>query len=101
MTYYLTVGLNDKNEKIQLVSTEEAEAIIADYIAENFIGGTVFPCKGVYKHENGQTVKENTFMIMLANITKEEALKAADYYKNVFNQESIGILPINAEMDFV
>ena len=101
MTYIMTVGLNDKNTKTQLVTTEEAEAMIAEYIAANFLGGTLYPCKGVYKHENGVTVKENSFTILLANITREDATKAADFFKLALNQESIGILPINAEMDFV
>ena len=101
MTYYFTVGLNDKETKTQLISSEVAEILIADYIANNFEGGTIFPCKGVYKHENGQTVKENTFMIMLANISREDALNTAEAFKAMFNQESIGILPVDAEMAFI
>ncbi len=101
MTYYFTVGLNDKNTKTQLIGSDAAELLIADYIANNFAGGTVFPCKGVYKHENGKTVKENTFMIMLANITREEAIETANYFKTIFNQESVGVLPVNAEMAFI
>lgn len=101
MTYYFTIGLNDQNTKTQLIKTDVAEMIIADYIAANFLGGTLFPCKGIYKHENGTTVKENTFMLMLANITKEEAIETAEHFKTVFNQESIGVLPINAEMAFI
>ena len=101
MTYYFTVGLNDKETKKQMIKTELAEMMIADYVANNFCGGTLFPCKGVYKHENGETVKENTFMLMLANITREEAIDTAEYFKTILNQESVGVLPVNAEMAFI
>lgn len=47
----LFIGLNDKDTKVQEITTVEARAILADRIAQKIGFGTVSLASGVYTHE--------------------------------------------------
>lgn len=104
--YTLTVGLNDKITKTQLISTENAHEIIADTLLIDFdiYAFTMFDCYGVYRHENGEIVREKSIRIEIAtdeeiNDTITSIVKSL---KESLNQESIMVETANdADIDFI
>lgn len=101
--YELYMGLNDKDTKIQMVDTLDAYKIVSNQVAQRFDGGTVFNASGVYKHENGDVVIENTIKIeiILFNESQPESdvREFVEYLKTTFNQESLAIQRSMIESD--
>ena len=93
--YELYMGLNDKDTKTQKIDTLEAYKIVSNQVAQRFDGGTVFNASGIYKHEDGTVVIENTLkieIILFDESMKESNVKEfVDYLKTTFNQESIAV----------
>ena len=92
--YTLYLGLNDKDSKLQEVSTIEAFKLVQKLIASSFDGATIFEAVGVYKHLDGTFTTENTLRIELLEIDNPLLDKVRDLVKtlkSVFNQESIAI----------
>lgn len=94
-------GLNDKDTKTQLISTTQAEELIAGIILQYTGGATLTRCKGIYTHDNGATVYEESIKAELSGIDTETALKIARDIKAVLNQESIYFKVTEAEIDFI
>lgn len=85
----LYVGLNDKNTKQQKIETVEAFKIVSNLVTVFADGGTIYNATGIYKHESGEIVIENTLRVELIEIAEtalEELVKAL---KAVLNQESV------------
>ena len=85
----LYVGLNDKDTKQQKIETMEAFKIVSNLVTVFADGGTIYNATGIYKHESGEIVIENTLRVELIEIAEtalEELIKAL---KAVLNQESI------------
>ena len=86
----LYVGLNDKDSKVQQISTIEAERIVCNIIATD---NTIKQCKGVYTHEDGTITTENTLEVVLLDFDNrlDEGWIAgkASRIKQALNQESI------------
>lgn len=85
----LYLGLNDKDTKRQKISTRRASRILAGLLCERFDGATVQFCKGIYKHQNGRQVRENSFNIILYYVDLDTIRAFASELCRVFNQESI------------
>ena len=93
--YEIYMGLNDKDTKTQKIDTLEAYKIVSNQVAQRFDGGTVFQASGVYKHENGTVVIENTLKIEIIlfdkSITEKSVREFVEYLKTTFNQESLAV----------
>lgn len=92
--YTLYLGLNDKDTKAQKIDTIEAYKIVENLCASMFEGGTIFNARGVYKHDNGTVVTENTLRIELLefdNSILENVREFIRILKVTFNQESIAV----------
>ena len=90
--YTLYIGLNDKDTKIQKVNTLEAYKIIENVLlGYNVEGATIFEAKGIYKHESGEYVTENTLRIELLFVDKATVKKVVEDIKRILNQESIAV----------
>lgn len=89
--FTLYLGLNDKDTKVQEVSTLEAYKIVSNLISADFGGGTIFEAKGIYKHENGVIVTETTLRIELLFAEREQVKALCTTLKKMFNQESIAV----------
>ena len=83
----VSIGLNDKDSHVQVISTETARKIVFDAFGDC----TVQECKGRFTHNSGNVVYETSFRVtiyadtsMLENITE----KCKDL-KIKLNQESI------------
>jgi hypothetical protein len=104
--YTLTVGLNDKITKTQLINTENAHEIIADTLLIDFdiYAFTMFECYGVYRHENGEIVKEKSFRIEIASddVIDGKICEIIKSLKVKLNQESIMYERVNyANIQFI
>ena len=85
----LYVGLNDKDTKVQKVDTMEASKIATNIITSYTDGATIYNATGIYKHEDGTVVLENTLRIELYECNDEALVSIIDTLKRVLNQEAI------------
>lgn len=103
--YQMTIGLNDKTTKTQIISTKVAHTKINDILLNYFdvYAFTKFNCCGCYKHDNGEIVQENSIRIEIVddkNIYKK-FYTIVRTLKRVFNQESIMVeICENAKITF-
>ena len=92
------VGLNDKESKLQEISTLEAAKYLQREIVKEFEGGTISEATGIYRHQDGTGfVVENTL--------KEEARKAVipfiNRVKDFLNQETAALQLEEIESDLI
>ena len=85
----LYVGLNDKDTKTQKIDTVEAVKIVSNLIYTMMDGGTIYNATGIYKHENGDIVIENTLRIELIECDEKSLGRLIGTLKSVLNQETI------------
>ncbi len=85
----LYVGLNDKETKTQKIDTVEAVKIVSNLIYTMMDGGTIYNATGIYKHDNGEIVIENTLRIELIECDEKALGRLIETLKNVLNQETI------------
>lgn len=97
--FTLYLGLNDKDTKRQEVSTIEAYKVITNILAARFGGGTIFEAKGIYKHDDGSVVIENTLRIEILFAEEKEVKKLVGDLKEIFNQESVAVQSEEIESD--
>ena len=89
--YILYVGLNDKDTKTQKIDTLSAYNLANNILLNYVEGATVTQSKGIYKHNNGNVVIENTLVIELLFTDKTTVETIAKELKMALNQESIAI----------
>lgn len=90
--FTLYIGLNDKDTKVQQISTLEAYKIIKNILlGYNVEGATIFEAMGIYKHDSGEYVTENTLRIEIMFVEKETIKKVVEDAKRILNQESIAV----------
>lgn len=89
--YILYVGLNDKDTKTQKIDTLSAYNLANNILLNYVEGATVTQSKGIYKHQNGNVVIENTLIIELLFTDKQTVETIAKELKIALNQESIAI----------
>lgn len=89
--YTLYVGLNDKDKKVQLISTIEAYKICNNILLNYTDGATIFEASGIYKHEDGTFTIEKTLRIELLFTDDDTIDKIVKDLKAAFNQESIAV----------
>lgn len=87
------IGLNDKDTKIQQINTIDAGRIVERvFIAHGVDGATISGARGVYKHDNGTVVAEETIMVQVFEF--DSPVPVADIcndLKALLNQESIAV----------
>lgn len=89
--FTLYLGLNDKDTKVQKISTLEAYKIVSNILMKSFDGATIYEAMGIYKHEDGTFVRENTLRIELLFAEETRVRELINTLKVVFNQESIAV----------
>lgn len=88
-TFY--VGLNDKDSKVQEISTIEAYKVCMNIVKNYADGGTIFEADGFYKHEDGTVVVEKSLKIEVMFISEDTAHKIVNDVKKALNQESVAV----------
>lgn len=89
--FTLYVGLNDKDSKIQEVSTLEAYKIVKNLLLSYTEGATIFEAEGIYKHEDGTFVTEKTLRIEIMFCEKSTVKEIVANIKKLLNQESVAV----------
>ena len=99
--YKVYVGLNDQKTKKQEVATEKALIIVSEYLANHFQGATVYNGIGVYKHNDGTIVRENSLIIELVFVDDNMVNEMINHFRVIFNQESVMKVKLSCECDFI
>lgn len=92
--YNLYIGLNDKDTRVQSIPTSVALDHVYALAWELFDGVTVTTGHGVYTHDDGEKIVENTVIVTVCDYddSKADAVRTfAERAKAIFNQESIMI----------
>lgn len=89
--FTLYLGLNDKETKMQKISTVEAYKIVSNLVAKRFGGGTIFEAQGIYRHDDGVIVVETTLRIELLFADAKDVRAFVETLKEIFNQESVAV----------
>lgn len=84
----LYIGLNDKDTKKQEINTTEAVKIVTNILIE-LGGATIYEATGIYKHDDGNIVIENTLRVELIEADNELLASKIPLIKQVLNQESV------------
>ena len=99
-TFY--IGLNDKDSKQQEISTIDAFKIISNVFNTLTEGATIKGnCKGIYKHDDGTQIIEETIEAFSFDLTQEQTTNIVKVLKNVLNQESILVIVENVNSMFM
>ena len=88
--YILYVGMNDKDTKTQNITILSAREIIMNTVMGNGLdGATISEDIGLYKHEDGTVVTEQTLRVEILFATEKQIKHICEVLKQVLNQESI------------
>ena len=99
--YKVYVGLNDQLTKKQEIETETAMVIVSEYLANHFEGATVYNGIGVYKHNDGTVVRENSLIIELVFVDDNTVNEMINHFREILNQESIMKVKLYYDCDFI
>ena len=97
----LFIGLNDRDTKTQKVSFNDAAEILGAYIAKKIGFGTVSKAAGIYTHEDGATVQEETVRAEFYTEDPAPVMAFAQWAKVQLNQESIAVEVSAPSVQFV
>lgn len=87
--YTLYIGLNDKDSKMQEVSTLDAYKIVGALVGDC----TIQEARGLYTHADGTTVLENTLIVQIIDFSgKMEIAPIVETIKTTLNQESVAVI---------
>lgn len=91
--YSFYIGLNDKDSKIQVIETLTASNIVNRVFIENGVdGATITTGKGIYKHNNGEIVIEETLIVQVYEFDSAiNVRQICNELKRLLNQESIAV----------
>lgn len=95
------VGLNDKETKVQKINILEAYKIAQNILTKKVDGATIYEASGIYKHENGAVVIEQTLRIEILNVSEQIIDELIKTLKIVFNQESVLVQNEDVNIRFV
>ena len=99
--HILYIGLNDKDTKTQKVDTLEAYKIVSNLLVASVGGGTIYQAQGIYKHDDGSIVIENTLRIEIIGATEKDIDYIIKTLKTILNQESIILQTENIESKLI
>ena len=101
-TVNLYIGLNDKDTKRQELTNLDAKAEISTILFKYFPNGfTLQECQGMYRHEDGTVVCENTIKVILFDYNISLVLDAVEDLKLKLNQECIAVEHIKTTVNFI
>ena len=101
MTVIYYIGTKDKDTKDYKLTDEFIKQTIIDEVAKQYPNGfTITEGTGYYKHDNGETVTEKTF---IATVLDEVFVNKylTNSLKEKLNQECIGVQIINDNVMFI
>lgn len=99
--FTISIGLNDQYTKRQQISTPAALKIISDIVVDTIGYGTIYAGKGVYTHQDGVTVSEETIIVEYIGDDESKVKNCAWYAKKALNQESVMLEETVVKMEFI
>lgn len=99
--FIVTIGLFDKDTKKLELDPANAQALLNNEVARRFDGATVYSADGVYRHNNGETVREPSIRVEVSGASREAVVGLAKWAKEAFNQESVMLESYEEEYDFI
>lgn len=87
--FIIYVGLNDQETKNQEITTIDAFKVVTNICIKHVGGCTINESKGVYTHNDGTIVIENTLVCIIFSDDIDQVKKAACDIKTALNQESV------------
>lgn len=99
--YTLYIGLNDKDTKRQQIDNLEASKVVQNILTEKTGGGTIYNATGVYKHDDGTIIIENTLRVEILAAALDPIKEAVTVIKTALNQESIILQTERVESVFI
>lgn len=101
-TVNLYIGLNDKDTKQQEITNLDAKAEISAILFKYFPDGfTLQECQGMYKHDDGTVVCENTVKVTLFNYEFVGISNVIEEIKHKLNQESVATEYLETVVNFI
>ena len=101
-TINLYIGLNDKDTKRQEITNLDAKAEISKVLFKYFPDGfTLQECQGMYKHDDGTVVCENTIKVILFDYKIRLGSDVVKDLKEKLNQECIAVERIETTINYV
>ena len=87
--YTLYIGLNDKDSKVQEISTLDAYKIVGALVGDC----TIQEARGLYTHQDGTQVLETTLVVQVIDFGgKMEITPIVETIKTALNQESVAVI---------
>ena len=100
MTVNYYIGTKDKDTKDYKLSDKFIKQTIIDEVTKQYPNGfTITEGTGYYKHDNGETVTEKTYIVTVLDEVFVNA-DLTDALKEKLNQECIGVQVINDSVMF-
>ena len=100
-TYKLYLGLNDKDTKMQKYDIVEAYKVANAIVLSQCDGATIYNGNGIYKHDDGKIVVEQTLIIEISGADESRVGKVIEDLKVVFNQECVLVDRVSSNRAFV
>ena len=87
--YTLYIGLNDKDSKVQEISTLDAYKMIGALVGDC----TIQEARGLYTHQDGTTVLETTLVVQVIDFSGNmDIAPVVETIKTALNQESVAVI---------
>ena len=102
--YTISIGLNDKDTLAPVMDFESARREIAGRLAQIRVGATITKGVGVYEHEDGRVVIEDTAIVQVVDFNGRFKKNASKFYAGIkadYNQESIAVKVAEVESELV
>lgn len=100
--YTVSVGLNDKDTLKPVSTYERASVEMAGRLAQLGVGCTITRGTGVYKHERGDVVIEETVVISIIDFDGTACAMLGAFIEGVkrdYNQESVALVTDKIESE--
>lgn len=88
-SYTLYIGLNDKDANVQLISTQDACAVVNEICVKYVDGFNASQTWGAWTDDNGALVNEQALVYTFHNTSKEKVTAIMDEVLVALNQGSI------------
>lgn len=100
VTYKLYLGLNDKDTRLQKYDVLEAYKVANNIVLSQCDGATIWSGQGIYKHEDGAVVVEQTLVIEISGASSRTIGVIVEMLKGAFNQESVLVDRVSSDRSF-
>ena len=101
LKFTISLGLKDKDTKKQKITTRKAKRKLQKLLYANGLDATIYKASGLYTHDNGRQVKENTIRIDLYFAKEDKVIDFCQTLKTEYNQESVALERVAVNSDLI